>query len=72
MLALIDREGEIAGAEELRHGPGFAERLHRLRVVLGITAHGAGRSDIGDHQPDRPVALGLEREDAFVFQRTGK
>ncbi len=38
-------------------------------IELRVAAHGAGCGDVGDHQPDRPVALGLEREDAVVFER---
>jgi hypothetical protein len=35
---------------------------------LRIAAHRARSRDIGDNQPDRPVALGLQRKDAVIFQ----
>ena len=42
------------------------------RVVLGIAAHGAIGRHVGDDQPDRPVALGLQGEDAVIFERAGE
>ncbi len=38
-------------------------------VILCIAAHRAVGRDIGDDQPDRAVAFGLQREDAVIFER---
>ena len=71
MLALIDGEREIAGADQMRHREcGVGAELGELgHVELRIAADRAGGGDVGDHHADRPVALGLEREDALVFER---
>lgn len=70
VLALVDREGEIAGAQQRRHR-GIRARIgagQPLGVELGVAAHVAGAGDVGHHQRDRAVALGLEREDALVLE----
>ncbi len=36
---------------------------------MGIAAQGAGGRHVGHHQADRPVALGLQRKDAVIFER---
>ena len=76
MLALVDREGEVAGAEQARHreaGAGAGGQRRQPRgVELGIAAHVAAAGDVGDHQPDRPVALGLQGEDAVELERAGQ
>ena len=80
ILALVDRERDIAGADQLRHRRAAARLRHRPRrhrvepvaVVLRIAAHRALGRDVGDDQPDRPVALGLQRKDAVIFELPGE
>jgi hypothetical protein len=43
-----------------------------LRVVLRIAAHRAVGLDVGDQQTHRAVALGLQGENAVVFERAGE
>ena len=77
---LIDGEGEIARAQEARHGtleavPGarFASaRTQPVLVEAGIAAHVALARDVGHQEADGPVALGLEGEDAVIFEGTGE
>ena len=73
VLALIDSEGEVSGAEQAGHrvnraGPSLQPR-ERLGIELSIAAHGTFGCHIGDHEPDRPIALGLQGEHALVFKR---
>jgi hypothetical protein len=77
MLTLIDGEGEIAGAQQARHRErtafsGGADRGETLGVELGVAAHIAAAGNVGHHQPDRPIALGLQGEDAVIFERAGQ
>ena len=75
VLALVDGEGEIAGAEQARHrrpAPRCDIAATLVGVELGIAAHRALAGDVGHHQLDRPVALGLQGEDALVFEGAGE
>src|SRR6185437_296521 len=78
MLALVDGEGEMAGAQQARHR--IAEtacagrrRLDRFReplgIILRIAAYRAGAGHVGDQQADRPIAARLQGEDAVIFER---
>ena len=70
-IALIDGEGEMAGAQQAGNG-GVARGRQARRIELGIAAQRSAAADIGDHQAHRPVAGGLQGEDALVFQGAGQ
>ena len=76
VLALIDREGDIAGADQFRHRRALPRRQvlfgEPRAVVLRIAAHRALGRDIGDDEAHRPIAFRLQREDAVIFERAGQ
>ena len=77
VFPLIDGKGNVTGADEKRHRgrrhAGLRERRFEFCfIVLRIAAQRARRRHVGDHQADRPITFGLEREDAFVFECAGQ
>ena len=68
---LIDGHGEMAAAEQLSRlvlagGDGGSDALG---VKARASAHFAGRGEIDHQHADRAVALGLQNEPAFEFER---
>ena len=76
VLALIDRKGDIAAADHLRHRRALAGAQADLPeafcVVLRIAAHRALGRHIGDDEAHRPIAFRLQGEDAVIFERAGQ
>ncbi len=78
MLALVDREGEPAVAEQARHVAlgrfrTAAQRHGELPgIELGIAAQRTIRREIGDQQADRAIAGDLQGEDAVILERRGE
>ena len=68
--SLIDRHGEIAGADQLS-GPGVI-RQHGIQAILIEACGGAktvGRVKIHNDHFDRAIGLGLELETSLEFER---
>ena len=75
LLALVDGEGEVAGAEEGFGGGGGVvgqQGCEFFAVGDGVAAQFAGVGAVGEQHGDRAVALRLQAERAAEFQRGGE
>ncbi len=70
-IALIDGEGKVTRTQQARHGGVILLRQAR-RIELRVAAHRTRAGDVGNHQPDRTIARGLQREDTLIFQGAGQ
>jgi len=71
--ALVDGEGHVALAHQgAGAGRSSAGRREARLVVFRIAAQLARRGHVRDQHADRPVALGLQGEDAVELQETGE